>query len=57
MHPGVAIGQVYLCCVPVDFRKQIDGLAALVQSELELDVFGDTLSMPSTGMPRQVLIG
>ncbi len=19
MHPGVAIGQVYLCCVPVDF--------------------------------------
>ncbi|MDR4127312.1 IS66 family insertion sequence element accessory protein TnpB [Yanghanlia caeni] len=37
------IGQVYLCCVPVDFRKQIDGLAALVQGELALDVFGNAL--------------
>ena len=36
MHPGASIGQVYLCCLPVDFRKQIDGLAALVESELEL---------------------
>ncbi|MGE4371218.1 MAG: IS66 family insertion sequence element accessory protein TnpB [Burkholderiaceae bacterium] len=43
MHPGASIGQVYLCCGPVDFRKQIDGLAALVESELELDVFGDAL--------------
>src|SRR5690554_5015351 len=43
MHPGAVIGQVYLCCVPVDFRKQIDGLAALVQGELQLDVFGDAL--------------
>lgn len=43
MHPGVTIGQVYLCCMPVDFRKQIDGLAALVESQLELNLFGDTL--------------
>lgn len=43
MHPGASIGQVYLCCVPVDFRKQIDGLAALVESELELNLFGDAL--------------
>lgn len=43
MHPGVTIGQVYLCYMPVDFRKQIDGLAALVESELELDLFGDAL--------------
>ena len=41
MHPGASIGQVYLCCVPVDFRKQIDGLAALVESELDLNVFAD----------------
>src|SRR5690606_35267868 len=40
---NTVIGQVYLCCVPVDFRKQIDGLAALVQGELALDVFGDAL--------------
>jgi transposase len=43
MHPGASIGQVYLCCVPVDFRKQIDGLAALVQAELSLDLFSDAL--------------
>ena len=43
MHPGASIGQVYLCCLPVDFRKQIDGLAALVESELELNLFGDAL--------------
>ena len=43
MHPGVTIGQVYLCCIPVDFRKQIDGLAALVEGELELNLFGDAL--------------
>ena len=43
MHPGASIGQVYLCCVPVDFRKQIDGLAALVEAELELSLFSDTL--------------
>jgi len=30
MHPGSRIGSVYLCRQPVDFRKQIDGLAALV---------------------------
>lgn len=43
MHPGVSIGQVYLCCMPVDFRKQIDGLTALVEGELELGLFGDAL--------------
>lgn len=43
MHPGAPIGQVYLCCLPVDFRKQIDGLAAMVEGELELSLFGDAL--------------
>jgi transposase len=43
MHPGASISQVYLCCVPVDFRKQIDGLAALVEAELALNVFSDAL--------------
>ena len=43
MHPGTSISQVYLCCVPVDFRKQIDGLAALVEAELALNVFSDAL--------------
>ena len=43
MHPGASISQVYLCCVPVDFRKQIDGLAALVEAELALNIFSDAL--------------
>ncbi len=43
MHPGSRIGSVYLCRQPVDFRKQIDGLAVLVEHELEMNLFGDAL--------------
>ena len=34
---------VYLCTEPVDFRKQINGLAALVQELLGLDPFSEHL--------------
>ena len=30
MHPGCHIDNVYLCREPVDFRKSIGGLSALV---------------------------
>lgn len=43
MHPGCTLGQVYLCRHPVDFRKSIDGLSALVEQELELNPFGSAL--------------
>ena len=43
MHSGCRIDQVYLCRDPVDFRKSIDGLSALVEQELKLDPFGSTL--------------
>ena len=43
MHPGCRIDQVYLCRDPVDFRKSIDGLSALVEQELKLDPFGSAL--------------
>jgi transposase len=43
MHPGSAIGYVYCCTQPVDFRKQINGLAAIVEQELALPLFGDAL--------------
>lgn len=43
MHPGSRIGSVYLHLVPVDFRKQINGLSALVEQELAMDPFGDAL--------------
>lgn len=39
-NDGVA---VYLCLDPVDFRKQINGLAALVQDTLSHDPFGEAL--------------
>lgn len=34
---------VYLCVEPVDGRKQINGLAALVQDHLELNPFSEQL--------------
>lgn len=39
-HDGV---EVYLCLDPVDFRKQINGLAALVQDVLRHDPFSEAL--------------
>jgi transposase len=41
MHPGSRIDQVYLCRAPIDFRKSIDGLSALVEQELVLNPFGE----------------
>lgn len=35
--------EVYLCVTPVDGRKQINGLVALIQSHLELDPFSERL--------------
>ncbi|MBC7498899.1 MAG: IS66 family insertion sequence element accessory protein TnpB [Herminiimonas sp.] len=43
MHPGCAIGEVYLCRAPIDFRKSIDGLSAIVEQELVLNPFGSAL--------------
>ena len=43
MHPGSNIAQVYLCRTPVDFRKSIDGLSALVEQEFALNPFDSAL--------------
>ena len=43
MHPGYAIDRVYLSCHPVDFRKSIAGLSALVEQELGLNPFDTAL--------------
>ncbi len=43
MHPGYQIGTIYLHREPIDFRKQINGLAALIEGELELSPFTDGL--------------
>ena len=34
---------VYLHRDPVDFRKSIDGLSAIVEQQMELDPFADAL--------------
>ena len=39
-HHGV---EVWLCVEPVDFRKQITGLATLVQDQLSMDPFSAQL--------------
>ncbi|MCW5738438.1 MAG: IS66 family insertion sequence element accessory protein TnpB [Enhydrobacter sp.] len=43
MRPSNDLASVYLCLDPVDFRKQINGLAALVADVLRLDPFAEQL--------------
>lgn len=43
MHPGVRIDTVYLHQEPVDFRKQINGLACIVEQGLGHNPFGNNL--------------
>ena len=43
MHPGCTIAQVYLYREPIDSRKAIDGLSALVELELGLSPFASAL--------------
>ena len=43
MRPSNDLPQVYLCREAVDFRKGINGLATLVEEELELDPFSQIL--------------
>jgi len=38
-----AVNQVYLACGSTDLRKSIDGLAAMVQEEFQLDPFSSSL--------------
>ena len=43
MRPSNALQSVYLCLEPVDFRLQINGLAARVQEDLQLDALSEHL--------------
>lgn len=43
MRPDRSIERVYLHRAPVDFRKQMDGLSAIVQNVMQLDPFAGTL--------------
>lgn len=39
MHAGYEVRQVFLYRDHVDFRKSIDGLAAIVEMELRMNIF------------------
>ena len=43
MRPDNELPVVFLCKVPVDFRKGIQGLAVLVEAQLTLDPFSERL--------------
>ena len=43
IRPAADIGRVHLCREPVDMRKSIDGLAALVSHVLQIDPFSTEL--------------
>lgn len=43
MQPDAKVGKVYLYPKPVDFRKSIDGLTALVELNIKVAVFDPVL--------------
>jgi transposase len=43
MRPDVKVEKVYLYPKPVDFRKSIDGLSALVELDIKVAVFDPVL--------------
>ncbi|SDO04462.1 IS66 Orf2 like protein [Pseudomonas cichorii] len=43
MRPDAKVEKVYLYPKPVDFRKSIDGLAALVELDIKVAVFDPVL--------------
>ena len=49
MRPDAKVEKVYLYPKPVDFRKSIDGLAALVELDIKVAVFVcDPLTPPTS---------
>jgi hypothetical protein len=47
MRPDAKVGKIYLYPKP-DFRKSIDGLAALVELDIKVAVFDPVLFVSST---------
>lgn len=43
LRPDGSVDRVYLHRAPIDMRKQMDGLAALVEGVLKLDAFASAL--------------
>ncbi len=43
LRPPDTLEGIYVCLEPVDMRKQINGLSAMVQDELQLNPFSEQL--------------
>ena len=56
MRPDDDLLEVFLCLQPVDFRKGIDGLSALVAGELAMDPFSRRLFVFSNRHRNKVKI-
>lgn len=48
------VKKLYLVCGKTDMRKQIDGLAALVQDQFDLNPFDDCLFLVLRGKSKQI---
>ncbi|MGF0346489.1 hypothetical protein ACQR3P_22920 [Rhodococcus sp. IEGM1300] len=53
MFPDAKAEKVYLYSKPVDFRKSIDGLAALFKLNINVVVFDPVLSCCSTSLETE----
>ncbi|MBF0097484.1 MAG: IS66 family insertion sequence element accessory protein TnpB [Magnetococcales bacterium] len=56
MRPSADLPEVYVCLAPIDFRKGINGLAAMVERELSLNPFATVLYVFSNRRRDQVKI-
>ena len=56
MRPDSKVEKVYLYPKPVDFRKSIDGLAALVELDIKVAVFDPVLFVFLNKSPNRLKI-
>ena len=58
MRPDAKVEKVYLYPTPVDFRKSIDGLAALVELDIKVAVFDPVLYVQRgrAGLHKNLLV-
>ena len=57
MRPDAKVEKVYLYPKPVDFRKSIDGLTALVELDIKVAVFDPVLCDCADGPGAELVAG
>lgn len=56
MRPSADLSEVFVCLEPIDFRKGINGLAALVEAGLQLNPFATALYVFSNRQRNRIKI-